>query len=250
MPRRHLAGQAVKQSVKAPLRRLIRHLGYEITGRGRDQQAVITALIRDLRVATLLDIGANQGQYAEHARANGFLGRMISFEPGSEAFRRLESAARRDPQWEARRVALGAERSELTLHISANSVSSSFLEIGSRHVEAAPSSATVGGETVRVERLDVECADVSGPLMMKIDTQGYELPVLEGAEGILDRVQLIQAELSLVELYPGQASYLEVLTFLEDRDFTPCFLLPGFSDPDSGQMLQVDVVARRCHDRP
>ena len=67
--------------------------------------------------------------------------------------------------------------------------------------------------------------------MLKIDTQGFELPVLRGAEGILQHVELIQAELSLVELYEGQAGYLELLNHLAEIGFMPWMFLPGFTDP-------------------
>lgn len=240
-----LVAQALKASARGPVRRMARRLGYEVVARERDSQLVIAMLMRERRIATLIDVGANQGQYAEHIRSAGFAGAILSFEPGEAAYSRLVATARCDPRWETRRMALGENADTLTLHVSANSVSSSLLEIGTSHVAAAPGSAPVSSERVEVQRLDTQVPPDAGRLMLKLDTQGYELPVLRGASKVMDDVHVIQVELSFIELYSGQATYLDVLKFLNLEGFEPWLVLPGFSDPASGRMLQADVVACR-----
>ncbi len=241
--------ESIKQSLKGPVRRLVRAGGLELVAASKDPQRELTGLMARLGVETLIDVGANQGQYAEHARAAGFKGHIVSFEPGRTAFERLATVSGADHMWEAYRVALGETPGELVLNISANSVSSSLLTMGERHITSAPASVVVSEERVRVARLDAELTDMQGPAMLKVDTQGYELPVLKGSHALLDRVVIVQAELSLVELYEGQASYLEVLGYLETLGFVPWALVPGFADPATGQTLQVDVVAHRASRR-
>jgi hypothetical protein len=79
-------------------------------------------------------------------------------------------------------------------------------------------------------------------MFLKIDTQGYELPVLEGATRTLKRCVGVQAEMSLLPLYQGQVLFREIIGWLEQREFELWSLLPGFSDPATGRLLQVDGV--------
>lgn len=239
------ARQRVKAAIKSPVRGVLRRGGYELIPAERDFQRDLVALMDRLRIVSLVDVGANQGQYAEHARAAGYQGKIISFEPGGAAYGLLRKHSASDDMWEARQLALGDAAGHLDLNVSINSVSSSLLTVTDAHTGAAPASAVAERESVRVARLDEEMPDLAGPAMLKIDTQGYELHVLRGATEVLDRIDIVQAELSLVELYEGQPTYLDVLRFLEDSGFAPYAFIPGFTDPLTGAHLQVDVVASR-----
>lgn len=220
-------------------------MGYEIVPRGEDETAVLLQLMDAAGVELVLDVGANQGQYAEHLRAAGYAGEIVSFEPGSEAFGLLERASRTDAGWFTRHVALGDEPGRVTLNVSANSVSSSLLDITQRHVDAARRSVTVDQEDVEVVRLDTEIPLTGRKTLLKVDTQGFEMPVLRGVGDLIDQIELIQVELSLVELYDGQASYLDVLSHLDASGYSVRQVLPGFTDPHSGELLQLDVVVGR-----
>lgn len=237
--------EKVRRRLKRPIRRMTRWMGYELVPRTRDESAILTAKMASLGIDLLLDVGANQGQYAERMRAAGYGSEIISFEPGSDAFRYLQRAARADDRWHTHRIAVGSAEGEVLLHVSGNSVSSSLLPIGRRHLDADTRSQTVGSERVRMVRLDREIPYSGRKTMLKIDTQGYELAVLRGAEKLLGQIELLQIEVSLVELYEGQAGYLEVLAAIHELGFVPRMLLPGFSDPVTGDLLQLDVVATR-----
>lgn len=239
--------ERVRRRLKAPTRRVLRRLGYELVPRASDESADLLQMMRTAGITLLVDVGANQGQYAERMRAAGFDGQIISFEPGRDAYSYLLRAAERDELWDTRRQAVGDERGELMLNLSANSVSSSLLDVNSRHVAAERRSAVVSQEAVDVVRLDEELTLTGRPTMLKVDTQGYELPVLRGAAGLRPEIHLIQLEVSLVELYGGQATYLDVLHELDAMGFVPCLVLPGFTDPVTRETLQVDIVAKRTN---
>ena len=64
-------------------------------------------VVRDQAIDLVLDVGANQGQWARELRAEGYIGTLVSFEPFAEAFDRLDEAAAGDAAWDARRMALG-----------------------------------------------------------------------------------------------------------------------------------------------
>ena len=206
-------------------------------------------LLRSEGIGTVLDVGANAGQYAQRLRAAGYAGRIVSFEPLTEAFTALERAASADPGWEARRLALSDTDGEAEIHIAGNSWSSSLLDMGERHLASAPESAYVGSERVRTARLDTIWDELIGPderPFLKLDVQGFEMHVLRGAAARLDRVAGVQAELALVHLYEGDSLWHEVIADLEARGFELAGLEPGFEDPESGRMLQVDGLFLRA----
>jgi hypothetical protein len=113
------------------------------------------------------------------------------------------------------------------------------------HVDAAPDSACVGRERVRLSRLDTMASEywqLGDVAFLKIDTQGYEDRVLNGATNVLERVRGLQLEASLVPLYDGQQLFDVLIERLRRLGFTIWAIWPGFHDPQSGRMLQVDIT--------
>lgn len=194
----------------------------------------------------VLDVGANEGGYATSLREAGYCNRILSFEPLSAAHAKLVAATASDGSWiAAPRMALGDHDGQVTINIAGNSASSSILPMTGRHKAAAPESAYVGSEAIEVRRLDgvrhpfLEAATAP---FLKIDTQGYENQVLAGASTLLPRLQGVQLELSLQQLYEGQVLWREIIATLQSRGFDLWALVPGFFDPRSGRMLQCDGV--------
>jgi len=191
----------------------------------------------------VLDVGAHRGAYARQLRQAGYRGRMVSFEPLSRPYGELENASANDPLWDARRLALGERSGRARIHRAGNSVSTSLLEMTERHVDAMPSSAPVGAEEVQLARLDEICEDVVGTaerLFVKLDVQGYEGRVLDGATETMARVRAIELEMSLVELYGGQPLLPAVFERLVADGFECVGLEPAFTDRRTGYVLQVD----------
>jgi len=136
-------------------------------------------LLDTYSIDTVLDIGANDGQYVRWMRDYlGFRGKALSFEPLSSAFELLKATAEGDPEWDAFNVGLGDTEGTQEIHIAANSQSSSLLDMLPAHLESAPESEYIGTETIEVKRLDSVFEDLcgtSGNVYMKIDTQGFVL---------------------------------------------------------------------------
>jgi FkbM family methyltransferase len=196
----------------------------------------------------VFDVGANAGQYARELRALGYAGHVRSFEPLSAAYAQLAAAAATDPLWEVVQVALGERDGQAELHVAGNSFSSSLREMLPLHREHAPESAYVGSEVVPVRRLDALVAEHGWPTaraVLKVDVQGYERQVLEGAGALLERIETVQLELSLVPLYSGEPLFAEMLAWMAAKGFALVALEPGFSEPRSGRLLQVDGIFRR-----
>ena len=197
------------------------------------------------RISLVLDVGADGGQYGVRLRKSGYAGRIVSFEPRPDAFAQLEAAAGADPEWECRRLALGRSEGSAEINVSRNAHSSSLLPMAERHRAVAPRSAYVGTEEVAVARLDSLWEELNGSgdrVFLKLDTQGFELEVLAGAEDALPSVIGIEAELSLVPLYEGAPTYLELIGQLDQRGFRLAGFEPELADPGTGELLQANGI--------
>jgi FkbM family methyltransferase len=228
----------------------LRRLGYDVVrfDAQKDPASRRAALIRERGVNLVLDVGANDGTFARQLREVGYRGRIVSFEPQTAAYAALRSAAAADPLWECRNLAVGVDEGEAVLNIAGNSSSSSLFEISPRHVRSAPESAYVGREEVNVQRLDSLAGELGlaeATVYLKVDVQGGELDVLRGAVAVLERVVLVEAELSLVSLYEGAPRFDEIIDYLADRRFGVLSLEPVFVDPSDGRLLQLDAVFGR-----
>jgi FkbM family methyltransferase len=200
----------------------------------------------------VLDVGANRGQYAEMIRSNGYRGRIVSFEPLSDAYAYLARKAVADQAWEPQRVALGDRDGTTRIHISSNSCSSSLFPILERHVKSAPESAYVGTEIVPIARLDSILRGFVQPTehaFLKIDTQGSELQILRGAQHAVGEMSSVEVELSLLPLYAGQGLITDVVEWLDDAGFALVALKRGHRDLATGMILQLDGLFARPSDR-
>jgi FkbM family methyltransferase len=241
----------IQRRLKDAVDRALRPLGLQLRRLHpeREEHARVKHILDQRGIRTVLDIGANVGQFARGLRAAGFVGTIVSFEPLADAHHRLVDAAAEDANWTvAGRCALGDTAGELTIHRAGNSVSSSLLPMLDSHTSAAQESRIVGRELVPVRRLDLDptVQRCEAPMFAKIDTQGYELQVLRGADAVLPRIHALMIEASLIELYAGQPLLPEVITELTKRGFVIADLLSEFQHPENGQMLQVNLIAVRA----
>lgn len=226
-----------------------RRLGFDLQRYhpGRSYAAQLGAMLSWHQVNLIFDVGANVGQYGLELRSHiGYRGRIVSFEPMGAAHDALGKAAAQSEGWElAPRVAIGAKEGTITLNVSGNSVSSSVLPMLDAHANAAPESRYVNSELVPVAPLDSLAPRyfrADSIAFLKIDTQGYEDEVLQGAAETLARVVGVQLELSLVPLYAGQKLMPALMEQMTERGFELWGISPTFAEPDTGRMLQVDAT--------
>lgn len=199
-------------------------------------------------VDLVIDVGANAGQYAERLRASGYTGRIVSFEPLSQAFAELSRNAAADPAWDCLNVALGDADTTATIHVSADSFSSSLLSATPVLEQSAPQAVQLRDESVNVCTLASQASRIQLPehtSLLKMDVQGFERQVLEGARRVLDRVPLVELELSVREMYRGQDLYLDVLSLLGDMGYVPAVIWEEFVDRATGRLNQFNVIAER-----
>jgi FkbM family methyltransferase len=234
--------------IKSITKSVFRSFGFDLKRYhpANSDAAQLRFMLCEHKVNLLLDVGANIGQYAKSVRQAGYRNRIVSFEPLSLAWQQLLNISKQDPLWEiAPRAAIGEIDGEVQINISGNSVSSSILNMLESHSKAAPDSSYVGSEKVPLRSLDAMSRDFLQPhsvTFLKIDTQGYEHQVLAGAKDLISQVVGIQLEMSIVPLYEGQKLFPEMCQYLDELGFSIWSLWPGFIEPTTGRLLQVDAV--------
>jgi FkbM family methyltransferase len=232
--------------VRDVLRGLARRAGYEVRQYTplRSFAAAREALLA--RADVVLDVGANAGQYGELLRERGYRGRLVSLEPVTEAYEQLRERADADGAWEAVRVAASDADGELTLNVTGDSRSSSVLARNERFADK-PGWAPKESRSVEARRLDGLVDELLRPgerAYLKLDVQGYERHVLDGAGAALSRFDAIELELSVTALYEGQPALAEMLPLLAERGFRPVSLEPILLD-DEGLLMELDGLFAR-----
>jgi len=235
--------------IKKTIKKLSRSLGIDLKRYNvqTSEAAKMQRLLAYHNIDLVFDVGANIGQYAKLLRELGYSGRIVSFEPLSSAYSQLKAVSKKDPLWEiAPQAAIGNQEGEIVINIAGNSYSSSALPMLDAHLESAPESAYSGSETVKLSRLDTIAKDYikseTKSIFLKIDVQGLEKQVLEGAKAILPLVKGIKLELSLVPLYEGQVLFKEMIDIIEKLGYELYGIEPGFTAEKTGRMLQMDGI--------
>ena len=235
--------------IKKTIKKLSRSLGIDLKRYNiqTSEAAKMQRLLAYNNIDLVFDVGANIGQYAKLLRELGYSGRIVSFEPLSSAYSRLKAVSEKDPLWEiAPQAAIGNQEGEIIINIAGNSQSSSALPMLDAHLESAPESAYSGSETVKLSRLDTLAKNYikseTKSIFLKIDVQGLEKQVLEGATAILPLVKGIKLELSLVPLYEGQVLFQEMIDIVEKLGYELYGIEPGFTAEKTGRMLQMDGI--------
>ena len=200
-------------------------------------------LIALLRINCVLDVGANQGQFATELRGIGFTGLIVSFEPLQREFAQLQKSFSRDPLWRGFQIALGAKRETAKINVIPH------LTVMSSILQATGKWRQMETEDIQVERLDdiFESAlgHVESPrVLLKMDTQGYDLNVFAGAHGCMKVIHALQSELSVIPAYKEMPHYLEALAVYEQAAFE-LFNLSVVSRIATGGLQELNCLMKR-----
>jgi FkbM family methyltransferase len=196
---------------------------------------------------TVIDVGANRGQFLLLAARRFPDATLLAFEPlpgPRELLRRVV------PRWRPVRlfeVALSDHAGTAAFHVSRADDSSSLLPIAAAQVATFPGTDEVAQVAVRTARLDevLTPAALQPPVLLKIDAQGGELGVLHGAAGLLEADTTILVECSFAELYEGQPTADDVVRFLLASGFGLHSVGPVTTGP-AGRPVQADLVFERA----
>ena len=234
-------------SIKHRAKSLFRKMGYLVEPYDiyNDPRALRKCLLSLNGINVVLDIGANEGQFAGELRHDGYVGRIISFEPVAQAYEKLAANAKGDTKWETVNCALGSADGKAEINVAMNTVSSSLLDMLPRHLEGAPKSKYVRREEISIKRVDsiIDNYLAAGESMfVKIDAQGFERQIVEGSEGSIDRICGMQLEMSLAPLYEGETLFGDMIDLLSKKNYALVSMEPVYRDGATHELLQVDGI--------
>lgn len=212
----------------------------------KTREGKIVQVLAHHGITLALDVGANIGQTGKALRRAGYRGRIVSFEPVPAAYRQLERAAAGDAMWiVAPRAALGRTAGRIEINVSEASDLSSALLPAPPLLEALPYGRTV--ESVSVDQITL--ADALGQwlrpedrVFVKIDVQGTEDAVLDGARDRLAEIDIIQLEMSLFPLYRDEKTYEYYFARLAAAGFRPWLMFETNFSRNLSRQLQIDAV--------
>lgn len=210
-------------------------------------------LLEALAVDCVVDVGANRGQFGHALRALGYAGRLVSLEPAAGPRRDLEEAAAADADWHVLPVALGEEdgTAEL-LAIDEESELGSLLPASEFGLAWKGVMGRTRRERVDVRRLDGMWDDVAAGaerVLLKLDTQGYDLAAFRGAGGLVagadGPVVAVLSELSLVPIYESMPTMAEQLASYDAAGWALAGLHPVSFDRVSLRVIELDALLVR-----
>ena len=231
-----------------------RLFGWELMHLQKDQPTLgahLKRLLPLLEIDCLLDVGANDGQYAAMLRRIGYRGRIVSFEPVAKTYAALVERAAKDPDWKVFHCALAAKAGRQKIRVTRSTVFASFLDPSEYSRKKYPDDMPVERiEEVRVRTLDEVLQEAtqgleSPKLFLKMDTQGYDLQVFAGAKKSLPRILALQTEISIQALYKGMPNYLQSLDKYTKAGFVISGLYPVSRDRETLALIELDCVMRR-----
>lgn len=197
------------------------------------------------RIRTVLDIGANEGQFAAFVRGLIPDAKIFSFEPIASCYDKLIENTKSDKNLIPFNLALGEKNQDAEMFKNDFSPSSSLLKIGLEHVNNFPFTGRQTKETVRLAMLDSikELDDARSEVLMKVDVQGYEMNVIKGGVGFISKFKpVIVLEVSFANLYENEPPFDELYNFMQGLNYSFKGVLDQMYSPIDGKILQADVI--------
>ena len=247
----------MRQAVKRAIERLFGRLGYAVIPHWRLERHSmarhLARLFRELSVDLVLDVGANRGQYHDFLRREvGYAGWIASFEPNPALANHLAARARVDDRWAVHGCALGSAPGMMEFNIMASSEFSSFLQPTERATSRFAEMNRVAEQvTVEVDTLERRLPALMSSLAvcrpyLKLDTQGFDLSVIEGARGVLAELEALQIEASVTPIYEAAPDYATAIATSQSLGFEPSGFFPN-NEGHFPRLVEFDcvMVARR-----
>lgn len=232
--------------MKKLIKNIVRSIGYDIVPFDTEEEQLNQNRYHWLQAAgikTVIDIGGGLGQYASKIRKVLPKARIITFEVQPSAIEAIKKRMANDHAFDLHHIALSNFNGTTKFNVSSNSGSSSLLPMAQLHKDAYPVSEQITEITVECKRLDdmMKPGEVEKKILLKLDVQGAEKIVLEGAQRMLSETDFIFCEINFVELYQGCVLADDLIEFLNRQGFRLIGIENVSLHPANGTFLQADA---------
>lgn len=220
-----------------------------VIAREKNVPALTLLGLRNTPVRTIIDIGANRGQFARRISNIFPDAKIYCFEPLPGPFVELQSwAEAQGGRVVAMNTALGAQSGEITMRLhNDHSPSSSILRTTEITNELYPQTLKQSEILVQLKTLDesLNIEDAEDDVLIKMDVQGYEDRIIAGGRRTFSQAHACITEVSLDRLYKGQASFGGLLAEFRNLGYHYAGNIEQVYGSD-GHCIYLDALFVRC----
>jgi FkbM family methyltransferase len=236
------------------IRKLVNRLGYDVVRYPNRLgfEYHLSQLIDYLQIDTVLDVGANHGQYATSLRSLGYDGWIYSYEPVKTIFDSLSARMTGDDRWRGFNFALGDAEDRKPINVAAgDGQASSFLTFNDEGPERWGDAHRVARmEEVEVHRLDRVISEITkerpdARIHLKLDTQGLDLTGLRSAGDMIPLIHGLQAEIAVNHFYEGMVPLGDAINTYQELGFEITGVFPLSREFDKLRIIEFDFVFMR-----
>ena len=222
------------------IKKFLRSKGYDIIR----YYSFYDSYLKPLGIKTVLDIGANTGEFSKEMRILFPEAEIYAFEPLKDCFEATKLKMAKDAKFHAMNVALGETSGTSTIQRSSFHPSSSLRTMAQLHKDLYPKSKDSFEEEIHIERLDDVMKDISvvSPMFIKMDVQGFEDSVIRGGTETLKKASVLQVETSFVPLYENQPLFGDIHNQLTALGFSYRGTTAQHRNPNNGELLYQDSI--------
>lgn len=239
----------VHRVLKACVRQLLGVAGLEVrrislASEGRGLRDSLLQILRQAKAVgfspqTVIDVGAAYGSFTEQCSTVFPESRYLLVEPLDEYRPMLERMRKAMPTLQCVYAAAAAHSGEIEIHVHPDLVGSSLYS----EVEQGTD---VNGVPRRVRSVTIDSVaqetSVKGPVLLKLDVQGGECDVLNGAQGLLHECEYVILEVSFFRFFQNGPDFCDVIAYMKKLGFVPYDIVGLQYRPLDQALSQADIA--------
>jgi FkbM family methyltransferase len=224
--------------MKKFIKKIVNLLGYEINKKSKN-------FFLENKINLIIDVGAHKGEFAKNVLSENYGLKIISFEPQSKIYNILLNNSKKEKNWLIHeRCGIGKKNSFLMINVMSETTCSSFLKPSKKLFSIDPSAKIVKKENIKILSLNYLFSTqykLKKNTFLKIDTQGYDKFVLEGASSILKKILFVQLEVSIDPLYVNETNYEDMIKYMKKKGFM-IWKLGDVIENLKGKSMSFDII--------
>lgn len=195
---------------------------------------------------TIIDVGANNGQFAIASSKLYSNANIYSFEALPSLLDSLKNNTKAIKNLKIFNYALGDVKGEIEFFQNDYSLASSALEISKNQTDLFPETGAVKKIKIKSEKLDDVSSEINfnSPVLLKLDVQGYEKKVLAGAVSSMKNIDYLLFETSFTPMYNSEPLFDEMNSYVKELGFEVVAPV-GIFQSENMKILQMDILYKK-----